>query len=247
MNNKRRILAIGGGGFMMEGSFAPIDRELLRLTGKHRPKICLIPTPTGDAEEVLQRFYAAYDPWCDARQLTPFRKLTDRCVSLKDIGAELLAFDAVFVTGGNTKSALGVWREWGIDKALMEAYRSGVLLSGMSAGAICWFQQGFTDSYGDGFSPLRGLGILEGGCSAHHTYDGPRTQELLACVKAGRMPRTLAIDDYSAVLFGDEVPQTVYSWGAGCSARYLDTTVHATGSAVEEQAVQADSCNLRDE
>ena len=232
---------------MMEGGFTPIDRELLRLTGKHRPKICCISTPTGDAEEVLQRFYAAYDPWCDARQLTPFRKPTGRSVSLRDIGAELLTFDAVFVTGGNTKSALGVWREWGIDKALMEAYHAGVLISGMSAGAICWFQQGFTDSYGDGFSPLRGLGILEGGCSAHHTYDGPRTQELHACVKSGRMLRTLAIDDYSAVLFGDEVPQTVYSWRAGGSARYLHANVQATGSAVAEQAVLAPTCNLRDE
>ena len=62
MNNKRRILAIGGGGFMMEDGFTPIDRELLRLTGKQHPKICLIPTPTGDAEEVLQRFYAAGRP-----------------------------------------------------------------------------------------------------------------------------------------------------------------------------------------
>ena len=117
MTTGRRILAIGGGGFMMEGRFSAIDRELLRLTGKPRPEVCVIPTPTGDAEEVLQRFYAAYDPWCEARQLTPFRKMTDRSVPLRDIAAGLCSFDAVFVTGGNTKSALAVWREWGIDQA----------------------------------------------------------------------------------------------------------------------------------
>lgn len=206
---------------MMEGRFAPIDRELLRLAGTSRPKICLLPTPTGDADELLARFYKAYDPFCDARQLTPFRKLTDRCVRLRDIRDELMSFDAVFVTGGSTRSALGVWREWGIDVALKEAYRSGVLLTGMSAGAICWFEQGFTDSLGDGYSTLGGLGLLAGGCSAHHKYDGPRTSELLEYVRTGEMTRTLAIDDFSAVLFSDEQPVCLYSWGSGGSARYL--------------------------
>lgn len=212
---------------MMEGKFSPIDRELLRLTGKPRPKVCLIPTPTGDAEEVIQRFYCAYDPWCDAWQLTPFRKRTDRSVPLRDIAAELLSFDAVFVTGGNTKSALGVWRDWEIDQALAQAYQAGVLLTGMSAGAICWFEQGFTDSYGDGYAPLRGLGLLAGGCSAHHKYDGPRTAELLESVRAGRMPRTLAIDDYGAVLFANEAPAAIYSWNAGGSARYLQADANS--------------------
>src|ERR1700754_1108904 len=81
----RRILAIGGGGFMMEGRFAPIDHELLRLTDKRRPRICVLPTPTGDAQEVLDRFYGAYDPFCNAYQLTPFRKSTERSVPLRDI------------------------------------------------------------------------------------------------------------------------------------------------------------------
>ena len=136
---------------MMEGRFAPIDHELLRLTDKgltdkKRPRICVLPTPTGDAQEVLDRFYAAYDPFCDASQLTPFRKPTERSVSLRNIAESLSAFDAIFVTGGSTKSALGVWREWGIDSALRTAYEAGVLLSGMSAGAICWYEAAFTDS-----------------------------------------------------------------------------------------------------
>ena len=231
MTIKRRILAIGGGGFMMEGKFSPIDRKLLNLTGKARPKICVIPTPTGDAEEVLQRFYTAYDPWCDAHQLTPFRKMTDRSVPLRDIAAELCSFDAVFVTGGSTKSALGVWREWGIDQALLQAYQTGVLLTGMSAGAICWFEQAFTDSYGDGYYPHQGLGLLAGGCSAHHKYDGPRTAALLESIRDGRMPRTLAIDDYSAVLFADEAPTTIYSWNAGGSARYIQTDENSLSEA----------------
>jgi peptidase E len=240
MTVNRRILAIGGGGFMMEGKFSAIDRELLHLTGKPQPRVCLIPTPTGDAEEVLQRFYSAYDPWCDARQLTPFRKVTDRSVPLRDVAAELCSFDAVFITGGSTKSALGVWREWKIDQALSRAYQSGVLLAGMSAGAICWFEQGFTDSYGDGYSPLRGLGLLAGGCSAYHNCDGPRTAELLESVRTGRMPRTFAIDDYSAVLFANEAPAAIYSWNAGGSARHLQSD----GNSVSEAALQVETTTL---
>ena len=148
---------------MMEGRFAPIDSELLRLTDKKRPRICVLPTPTGDAQEVLDRFYAAYDPFCDASQLTPFRKPTERSVSLRNIAESLSAFDAIFVTGGSTKSALGVWREWGIDSALRTAYEAGVLLSGMSAGAICWYEAAFTDSFNDGYAVLPGLGFLHGG------------------------------------------------------------------------------------
>ncbi len=243
MTIKRRILSIGGGGFMMEGKFSPIDRELLKLTGKSRPKVCLIPTPTGDAEEVLQRFYTAYGPWCDARQLTPFRKMTDRSVPLRDIAGELCLFDAVFVTGGSTKSALGVWREWGIDQALLLAYQSGVLLAGMSAGAICWFEQAFTDSYGDGYVPLQGLGLLAGGCSAHHEFDGPRTAALHESIRNGGMPRTLAIDDYSAVLFADETPATIYSWRPERSARYLQID----GNAVSEASVGVETTVLSDD
>ena len=144
MKLRRRILVIGGGGFMMEGAFARIDREILRLTGKARPRVCVVPTPTGDAEELLQRFYGAYEPHCEPCQLTPFRKPTDRSLALRRLPEELGRLDAAFVTGGSTKSALGVWREWAIDKALLQAYRGGLLLTGMSAGAICWFEKGFT-------------------------------------------------------------------------------------------------------
>ena len=126
------------------------------------------------------------------------------------------------------------------DRALAQAYQSGVLLTGMSAGAICWFEQGFTDSYGDGYSPLRGLGLLAGCCSVHHTSDGPRTAKLLEAVRTKDMPRTLAIDDYSAVLFDNEAPATIYSWNAGGSARYLQ----AEGNSVSEAALDVETITL---
>jgi dipeptidase E len=213
-----RVLAIGGGGFMMEGGFSPIDAKILALTGRSRPRVCILPTPAGDAEELLGRFYRTYDPHCSAWQLTPFRKPTARTVPLRDITSSLLGFDAVFVSGGSTKSALGVWREWGIDLALQAAYQNGVLLSGMSAGAICWFRKGFTDSYNDGYETLECLGFLDGGCSPHHVANSPRAAALEAAVFAGSMPPTLAIQDNAAVLFQDGRPQTLFHWRQPASA-----------------------------
>ena len=97
-----RILAIGGGGFMMEGDISRIDRYIVTLTGKARPKICVLPTPTGDAESVIAGFYAAFNPIADVSQLTPFRKASDRSIPLSDMASALLSQDAIFVTGGNT-------------------------------------------------------------------------------------------------------------------------------------------------
>ncbi|MBE7939035.1 MULTISPECIES: peptidase E [Ramlibacter] len=234
MTRTPRILAIGGGGFLMEGRFSSIDRELLRLTGRDRPRVCLIPTPAGDAEELIQRFHAAYGERCEAWQLTPFRKPGPRALGLRSFADELLGFDAVFVSGGNTRSALGVWREWGIDEALRAAHRAGVLLAGMSAGALCWFEAGFTDSFGDGYAPLQGLGVLEGGCSAHHRDGSERTACLIQAIRSGEMPRTLAIDDFAAVLFESGRPRVNYSWVPGAAARYL---VRA-GDVVREEPVE---------
>ena len=149
-NVTRRILAIGGGGFMMEGQRSPIDQQIVALAGYHcvgrKPRICLIPTPTGDAESVITEFNDAYGAMAETFQLTLLRKPRSNSLPMRDIARNLLTMDAVFVSGGSTKSALGIWKEWGIDSALREAYNEGVLISGMSAGASVWFERGFSDS-----------------------------------------------------------------------------------------------------
>ena len=218
----RRILSIGGGGFMMEGRFAPIDHELLWLMDKDRPRICVIPTPADDAQEVLDRFYRAFDPFCDVCQLTPSRKPTERSVPLSDITLSLSAFDGIFVTGENTKSELGAWQEWGIDSGLRAAYEAGVLLCGASAGAIFWYEAAFTDSFNDGYAVLPGLGFLNGGCSPHHEDGSPRAEGLKLAITHGEMPSTVAIDDYAAVLYQDETPIASYFWAPNASARKLE-------------------------
>lgn len=222
MSTGRRILAIGGGGFLMEDEPSPIDRYIVELTGKARPRVCLLPTALGDAPFAIDRFYAAFDAMAETSQLTPFRKPGGKAICLRHIENALCEHDAIFVTGGNTKSALAVWREWGIDRALRVAYERGVLISGMSAGACAWFECAFSDSWGDGCERLNCLGWLGGGLNPHHSGEADlRVAALNRAIASGVMPSTLAIDDYAAVLFENETIKTRVSWRAGSDARMI--------------------------
>ena len=119
-----RILAIGGGGFLIEDEPSPIDRRLVQLAGHAKPRICFIATPSGDSTETIEKFYAAYEPLeCEPSHLAFFRKPFRASLPLAQYAEELLNQDAIFVGGGNTKSALAVWREWGLDAVLRLAHR----------------------------------------------------------------------------------------------------------------------------
>lgn len=133
----RRLIVLGGGGFMMEGGFSPIDRYLVESGGVTRPRICLIATPVGDAESVVAAIEETYKDSAEPWVLAPFRKVRANGIPLNDIEAGLCRMHVVFVSGGNTRSALAVWREWGIDTALRRAYESGVVISGMSGVERC--------------------------------------------------------------------------------------------------------------
>lgn len=216
----RRVLAIGGGGFLMESAPSPVDALLLELAGRGRPRVCFLPTPSGDLPEHIEAFYRAFGPRsCELSHLAFFRRPGAGSVALAGFEQHLAAQDAIYVGGGNTRSALAVWREWGADAALRRAYRVGVLLAGMSAGAMCWFEAGLTDSYwGAGYQPLRCLGLLPGGCGVHHRSEPGRRERLLAAVEAGTVPASVAIDDHAAVLYEDEVRARTFSWADGAGA-----------------------------
>lgn len=221
----RRILAIGGGSFLMEDAPSPIDALIIRLTGKPRPRVCFISTPSGDLPEHIEKFERAFPPdSCEPSHLAFFRKPGPRSIPLADLERHVLQQDVVYVGGGNTKSAFGVWREWELDEVLTKAYDAGVLLCGMSAGAMCWFEAGITDSFwGAGYRPLRCLGLLPGGCAVHYNSDPHRRSRLHAALKAGAIPPTVAIDDFSAVLYEDGRLSQVYKWSNGKGA-YLATS-----------------------
>lgn len=213
----------------MEGQRSTIDEQIVVLAGQNcggrKPRICLIPTPVGDAESIIKAFDDAYCGMAETFQLTPFRRPRANSLPMRDISKSLLTMDAVFVSGGNTKSALGVWKEWGIDVALRKAYNTGVLISGMSAGASAWFEYGFSDSFYDGHAPLPCLGWVKGGFCPHFNGENQlRATALREAVHAGQMPTTIAVDDYAAVLLENEMVTSVISWRDGSSAYLLSAS-----------------------
>lgn len=226
----KRVLAIGGGGFLMEDESSPIDAKILLLTGKPRPRICFVSTPGGDLPEHIDKFYAAFgDGACQPSHLAFFRQPASRSVPLAQLREHLLAQDVIYVGGGNTKSALAVWREWHADQAFAEAYANGVLLSGVSAGAMCWFEAALTDSYWrPGYQPLAGLGFLPGACGVHYHSTPERPARLQAALAASAVPPTIAIDDFCAVLFEDGQPEAAFAWKPDAGAHnvsYMDGRV----------------------
>lgn len=192
---KRQIIAIGGGSFTVEADGLRLERYVIAQTGKRRPRVAFLGTATGDADTYVAKFYAAFTKLqCRPTHVPLFARTPD-------LRKALLSQDVIYVGGGNTRSMLATWREWGIPRILREALRRGIVLTGVSAGAICWFKAGVTDSWAGTLRPLPCLGFLSGTCCPH--YDGekerrPSTQRLVAARQIGP---TLAIDDGAAAHF----------------------------------------------
>jgi dipeptidase E len=209
-----KLIAIGGGGFLMEPENLLLDRYCLDCTGKTVPKICFIPTASGDSEDFIERFYAAFARYsCQPSHLAFFRRLRSNAVPLTDIEGHLLDRDIVYVGGGNTRAMLAVWREWDLDRILRKAWESGIVLAGMSAGAICWFEYGASDSsYTDRLSPLPGLGFIPGSCTPHYNDEANRRGDFHQLIQNEEIPSGVGIDDGAAVLFeGQQAIEVVAS------------------------------------
>ena len=202
----RQIIAIGGGGFSAVPQNLALDAYILKQARKANPSVCFIGTATGDSSLYLAKFYSAYSRLdCRPSHLPLFERTPD-------IRSLLLRQDAIYVGGGNTKSMLAVWRDWGIDAILREAWEAGIVLSGISAGAICWFGTGLTDSWAGELFPLPCLGFLVDGCCPHYDGEPERRPSLLRMVGESRMPPTLAIEDGAAAHFtGQELTKIVTS------------------------------------
>ncbi len=195
--DQRRILAMGGGGFTMADRSDALDRLILTLTGKPVPKVCFLPTASGDPREQSSRFYERFSAWpCEPSILSLFHLARDR-VDPRD---HLLAQDAVYVGGGSMRNMLAVWREHGVDQAMRRAWERGIVLAGLSAGAMCWFAGGITRSGGRP-APVDGLGLLEGSLSVHLDSEPERLPVFRAAVASGALATGYAADDGAALLF----------------------------------------------
>jgi len=203
----RHIVALGGGGFSEEPENPVLDDFILGLTGKPRPRVCFVPTASGDSAGYVQRFYDAFPPGrAQTSHLPMFRP------TAVDLRALVLAQDVVYVGGGSTVNLLAVWRAHGLDAVLREAWDRGVVLCGLSAGALCWFEGGSTDSHGSGLAPLRdGLGLLPGSFCPHYDSEQERRTTYQAFVLGG-LPDGFAADDGAGLHFvGTEAVEAVSS------------------------------------
>jgi dipeptidase E len=212
-------MAIGGGGFLMERKVSELDEFFVRATDTRKPRVCFIATAAGDPEFMLAKYYKAFSKLgCRTSHLAFFRKSSP--IPLNAAEKELLAQDAIYVGGGNTKAMLAVWREWGLDAILRKAWEAGVLLGGMSSGAICWFEYGASDSVlGTGrSSPLRCLGFLPGSCSPHFDGEPHRRADFRRQIAAGELPPGIGIDDGAAVVFNGSSIAEVVSNRSGATA-----------------------------
>lgn len=166
------IVALGGGGFSMETDNPLLDEFVLSLSRRARPRVCFIPTASSDSAVYIARFYRAFASRSVATDLTLADPpaLPRQPARTADLAAYVEQQDIFYVGGGNTAHLLALWRLHGLDRLLRKAWRNGAVLAGISAGMICWFEDGLTDSFG-GLERLNdGLGFLKGSACPH--YDG---------------------------------------------------------------------------
>jgi peptidase E len=191
------ILAIGGGGLGGSPENTAIDKYLLELTGKDRPRVCFVPTANGDSAASIVNFYSAYS---SDRAVPSHLALFQR--TIRDVRSFLLSQDMIFVGGGNTAAMLAIWRQHGVDEVLREAWQQGIVLCGGSAGANCWFEACSTDSFGLDLDPLLdGLGFLEGSFCPHYDGEERRRPTLRQFIGEGRLPDGWAADNYVGLRF----------------------------------------------
>lgn len=186
--------------FVTGGEYNPVTiRHLITLTGKAKPKICFLPTPAGDSEAHIQK-------WFEVAKSLPMQPFVQTVfVSSYDqkipFEQTLLEMDAILVTGGNTLNALALWKVQGIDKVLRRAWEKGIVLSGPSAGAICWFEQGLSDSRPMHLSAVTGLGFLKGSNCPHYNSEKERRPMYLKLIEQGELQPGYACDQAAALYF----------------------------------------------
>jgi dipeptidase E len=194
----KQIIAMGGGGFSMEPDNLALDRFVLSQSPKKHPEICFLPTASGESQEYIIKFFTAFSTLdCRPSVLSLFRPPT------KDLRTYILDKDILYVGGGNTRSMLALWREWGLDMILLEAYNEGSILAGVSAGANCWFDQCTTDSVPGEIGMLAGLGILPGSFTPHYNGEAERRPALHQMLLKQRIKPGYAVDNSAALHFVD--------------------------------------------
>lgn len=202
----RQIIALGGGGFS-DGDVS-LDRYILDQARCLRPRVAFVGTASGDSDRYVAKFYAAFSQLeCRPTHLPFFQRTPELAAFVREQ-------DVIYVGGGNTRSMLAVWNDWGFGPLLRAAWDEGVVLTGLSAGAICWFEEGVTDSSAGALGGLRCLGLLVGSCCPHYDGESERRPSYQRMVAEGSIAAGVAIDDGVAVHFVDQSARHIV-----CSAK----------------------------
>ncbi|MDA7950194.1 MAG: peptidase E [Pirellulaceae bacterium] len=199
---QKNIIAIGGAGLNWKRDRLLLTRYAFSLSGKKNPRVCLLPTATGDSLRTIVNYYEAVNNLiCRPEHLRIYSP------HVTDFADYLLSFDVIYVGGGNTLNMLAIWREQGIVDILREAWEKGIVLLGSSAGSICWFEQGSTDSRPGRLTAMKCMGFLEGSNCPHYSSERARRSTYHRMIKDGRLKNGLAADD-------------------GCGLHYQETKLH---------------------
>ncbi|MGB2712190.1 MAG: peptidase E [Conexibacter sp.] len=211
------LFAMGGGGFTMEPDNPALDDFVLSLAGTPEPRILFLPTASGDPTAQITAFYGRFGRSAAATHLSLFR----RHGSVRSLADIVLEQDVVYVGGGSMHNLLAIWRAHGLDELLSEAWRHGIVLAGLSAGAMCWFAGGITRSSGPP-EPIAGLGLLPGSFTVHADGEPERLPAWLAAVRSGELPGGWAADDGVGLLFRAARMVRVVSSRPGTAALRVD-------------------------
>ena len=200
----------------MEPENPLLDEYVLQASGVARPTVCFLPTASGDSNERIAQFYTAFNRWpCRPIHLALFRRPAELAPIIE-------ASDILYVGGGNTRFMLAIWRACGLDRLVRQAWERGTVLAGVSAGAICWFEQGLTDSDG----PLTGLdclGFLPGSCAPHYDGEAERRPSFQRLIGQGALPPGLALDDGAAAHFVDSERRRIVTSRPGAAAYWVSS------------------------
>jgi peptidase E len=203
------LFTLGGGGYYgPKGGPNRMLLEILKTTGKRFPKVCLVPTAGADRVEGINEFVQImYRMGAHPNFLSLY------AVPTRDLESWLMDFDAVYVSGGNTRNLQALWREWQFDTLLIKAMKAGLVVSGASAGANCWYEQSNSDFIPGEFNPLNGFAVLKGSCCPHYADEKGRRESYLKMVEQNRILPGYGISDRAALHYVDfELREALIEW-----------------------------------
>jgi len=203
----KNIVAIGGGGFGRNLGELKIEKYITSLVKKERPNICFIPTASGDNDTYKLNFYRAFSKLnCIASHIDFFSRT-------ENLENKIFSQDIIYVGGGNTKTMLAVWKEWNLHNILKSAYERGIVMSGVSAGAICWFDKGITDSFAEKLEIIDCLGIVKGIACPHYDEEKERKPFVKEIIENQRINSCICIDGNCALHIKNDINYKSINFG----------------------------------